>query len=106
MNAISGNKSIRFDLDCVSALSRDDQRDLLRLVMGRLPYVDRLAIALRFWENCSIDEISNFLGLDWDETDKRLNRSVVVLRQALREFSRKQSVASTRKEPCLEPVAA
>ena len=110
MTTIPGNQSARFGqdlgLECVSALSRDDQRNLLRLAMARLPYIDRVAIALRFWENCSIEEISNFLGLDWDETDKRLNRSVKVLRVALREFSLKRTVADTSKKPCLEPVAA
>lgn len=95
-----------FGSDCVSALSSDDQRDLLRLAMGRLPYIDRVAIALRFWENCSIEEISNFLGLDWDDTDKRLNRSVKVLRLALREFSLKRTATSTSQDLCFEPVAA
>lgn len=68
-------------------LSNKDRKDLLRLLMGRLPYVDRVALALRFWENYSIQEISDFLGMEWQETDRRLNRSFEVLRSALREFT-------------------
>lgn len=72
----------------IKNLSHKDQKDLLRLLLGRLPYVDRVALALRFWENYSIQEISDFLGMEWQETDRRLNRSFKVLRSALSEFSR------------------
>jgi DNA-directed RNA polymerase specialized sigma24 family protein len=72
----------------ITNLNSKDRKDLLRLLMGQLPYVDRVALALRFWENCSIEEISNFLGMDWEETDRRLNRSFKVLRSALCEFSK------------------
>ena len=79
----------------LSCLNSDDRKNLLRLLMGKLPYVDRVALALRFWENCSIEEISNFLGMDWEETDKRLNRSLKVLRVAIRDLSQTQNRSLT-----------
>ncbi len=96
----------KMGLNSVSALSNNDKRDLLRLVMGRLAFIDRVAVALRFWENDSIQEISDFLGTDWDETDRRINRSVKMLRHALNEFTINQTESSVRKKQCFETQAA
>lgn len=57
--------------------------DLLRVAIGNLPYIDRVIVALRYWDNCSINEISEFLDVPWDETDRRLKRSISTLRVAL-----------------------
>lgn len=57
--------------------------DLLRVALGQLPYIDRVIVALRYWDNCSINEISEFLDVPWDETDRRLRRSITMLRFAL-----------------------
>lgn len=90
----------------LNRLSGEDKRKLLRLLMGRLPYIDRVALALRYWENYSIEEISNFLGMEWDETDRRLNRSFKVLRVALKEFSERQSVQDLNQSLALSLKAA
>ncbi len=89
------NKNEQTESSELNRLNSDDRRDLLRLLIGKLPYIDRVALALRFWENCSIEEISNFLGMDWEETDKRLNRSLKVLRVAIRDFSQTQNRSLT-----------
>jgi DNA-directed RNA polymerase specialized sigma24 family protein len=43
----------------------------------------RVIVALRYWDNCSINEISEFLDVPWNETDRRLRRSILALRAAL-----------------------
>ena len=99
-------KTSRDELTEINQLNSSEKRDLLRLLMGRLPYVDRVALALRFWENCSIEEISNFLGMEWDETDRRLNRSFKVLKQALKEFSEKRPLKELNQALSLKLKAA
>lgn len=99
-------KANRDELTEINQLNSSEKRDLLRLLMGRLPYVDRVALALRFWENCSIEEISNFLGMEWDETDRRLNRSFKVLKQALKEFSEKRPLTELNQTLGLKLKAA
>lgn len=58
--------------------------DSLRVAIGQLPYIDRVIVALRYWDNCTINEISEFLDVPWDETDRRLRRSLTSLKIALK----------------------
>ena len=64
-------------------LKKRPNHDLLRVALGQLPYIDRVIVALRYWDNCSINEISEFLDVPWDETDRRLKRSISMLRLSL-----------------------
>lgn len=73
-----------------------EHREILRLALGYLPYIDRVAITLRYWENCTIEEIAEFLGSTWDETDKRLIRATRLLRGALKHFAEKKSVSKLK----------
>lgn len=82
-----------------------EQRDIMRFAMGYLPYIDRVAIILRYWENCSIEEISQFLGTSWDETDKRLIRSMRLLRGAIKHFAKQRSLSKLKTALTSEQAA-
>lgn len=43
--------------------------------MGKLDEIEQLAVVLRFWENSSIQEISEILGLEWNEADQLLTKA-------------------------------
>ena len=66
--------------------STHDQH-LLRKAILELPFHEQQILICRFWENLTIEEISKFLNLSWDEVDKSLTRSF----RFLREFCMKQS---------------
>lgn len=55
---------------------------LLQALQGLSPQSQR-AIYLRFWENSTIEEISDELRLTWDEADFLIEESIFNLREHL-----------------------
>ncbi len=48
-----------------------------------LPLLDedqRIAVHLRFWENLSIQEISNFMNISWDLANEIIEDSILELK--------------------------
>ena len=62
--------------------SVDAQSPLFQALI-ELPSLNQRAINLRFWENCTIAEISGHLRLSWDQTDRLISDSLFQLRAQL-----------------------
>lgn len=58
------------------------QTDLARLqtIISSLEVDQRIAIYMRFWSCCLIEEIASTLGLSWSETDQLIENSITELR--------------------------
>ncbi len=52
----------------------------LKTLLPELPDKALMAVHLRFWENCLIQEIALTIGLSWDETDRLLEDAIKQLR--------------------------
>jgi DNA-directed RNA polymerase specialized sigma24 family protein len=62
--------------------SLDSQTPLFSALTKLSPQGQR-AINLRFWENYTIEEISETLRMTWDQTDKLIEKSLLELRERL-----------------------
>lgn len=69
-----------------------DNIEKLKVLLPKLPRKARIAIQLRFWENMTIEEISNFLRLSWDQADQLIENSIKALREKMEEPSRNQNI--------------
>jgi DNA-directed RNA polymerase specialized sigma24 family protein len=67
---------------------------LVQCGIDELPFLERLIIELRFWNNFSIEEISKALRISWDDVEMHLQSAFESLKQfCLKEedFSRNTS---------------
>lgn len=55
---------------------------LFQALIGLSPQAQR-AINLRFWENYTIEEISQHLRISWDQADQLIEKSLLELRDRL-----------------------
>lgn len=53
---------------------------ILKEGLERLPYLPRIALKMRFWNECTIQEIAEFLGLEWDEVNGIIKNACLKLR--------------------------
>lgn len=53
---------------------------VVRRAMDDLPLLEKLAVELRFFHNFSIEEISRFLRIGWDEASSILDESLLILK--------------------------
>jgi hypothetical protein len=66
---------------------------VVRRAMDDLPLLEKLAVELRFFHNFSIEEISRFLRIGWDEASSMLDESLLILKSKCLsdpEFSRRR----------------
>ena len=54
---------------------------VVREGLSFLAYLERQVIIYRFWENMTIEEISQVLGMKWSEIDMAINRALENLRR-------------------------
>ncbi len=57
----------------------------LKYVLPLLTEDQRLAIYLRFWENYSIFEVSDFLNTSWDSANNLIENALTFLKTKLNE---------------------
>ncbi len=72
-----------------SSLEIRRKRRLRRLKSSLLPSLSRdqrRIIYLRFWESCTIEEISEEMKLSWDEVDQIIESTLIQLRNQLEQF--------------------
>lgn len=54
---------------------------IVKKALHRLPDLERWIVELRFWENWTLEEISEFLGMEWDTVNLLLENALKWLRQ-------------------------
>lgn len=64
-----------------------DERTPLFFALTKLSPQGQRAIYLRFWENYTIEEISNVLKLTWDQADRLIESSLKELKTLLADGS-------------------
>lgn len=74
---------------------------LLKQKIFLLPEVEQEIIHLRFWEAMTIEEISRYLGMSWDEVFKILQKALRTLRKEL--ISDPRFYREGISEPLLDP---
>ena len=53
---------------------------ILREAVGGLEETERAVVIMRFWENRTLDEIAEVLGITWREVEKFLSRALEKLK--------------------------
>ncbi|MEZ4743987.1 MAG: hypothetical protein R3B45_16325 [Bdellovibrionota bacterium] len=61
------------------SFSQEDQI-IARSLMKKLPLKHRKALALRFWHNQSIFEISKIIRASWEDTDRIIKEALRILK--------------------------
>jgi RNA polymerase sigma factor (sigma-70 family) len=64
-----------------SSLGADELLD----AVGQLPYAQRAALVLRYYEHCNEAEIAEILGIPRNTVKSHLRRGIAALRQAVDE---------------------
>jgi DNA-directed RNA polymerase specialized sigma24 family protein len=54
---------------------------ILRRAIEKLPGIEHTLVKLRFWEQFSILEIAECMGMEWDETDRALTAAFKKLKE-------------------------
>lgn len=57
------------------------EEDFLRSELRKLPEDMRLAIILRFWHSETIESISKYINLPWDQTNHLIEEGLKILRE-------------------------
>ena len=55
----------------------------VREAIDKLPFKNQEVIYWRYWDVLTIEEISTKLGMNWDKTDRIINKSLKMLKEVL-----------------------
>lgn len=55
--------------------------EILRLGLAQLSFTERQILTYRFWDDSTIEEISEILEMSWTEVDQTIDSSIIKLKQ-------------------------